>query len=209
MDQTWRVSSPPRNPALTKTPLLSILKQEPWIIKAQSLANSDATVLIPDERFVPVCPRSGEDYSFSSKWNLFSELVSVGLPHALCPIISLYSVLLESAKPRGASLASYRERWLATPNGSMHKNFRKGIQPHWARCDSERKVQQEPEQERWDGHPYLVWAPVFLGSRLLSYPNTTDGTAFQPFHGFLDLYSLSYQTTSGSHVLSLLCVNTL
>jgi hypothetical protein len=44
-----------------------MLKLEHYLIKAQSKANSHATVVIPDKCLVPVSLRSGEDYSFSSK----------------------------------------------------------------------------------------------------------------------------------------------
>lgn len=91
-----------------------MLKSDHWVIKAQSNANSHARLDIPSRYFVPVSPRRGKDYSFSSKFNLFSELVSVWFSRVLGSIISLSSVLLESVKPQGGVFASYRAWWLAT-----------------------------------------------------------------------------------------------
>lgn len=100
-NQNWRASSWSSNPALTTGPsLLFGLKPGHRVLTAPLNACSNTTVVIPDKCLLPASPRSGEDYSFSSKCSLFSELVSVWFPHVLCSIINLYSVLLESVKPQ-------------------------------------------------------------------------------------------------------------
>lgn len=69
---------PIQQPYTDETPLTPPHAEvSPLDNKRQSNANSHATVVIPDKCLVPVCPRSREDYSLSSKCNLFSELVSV------------------------------------------------------------------------------------------------------------------------------------
>ena len=72
------MSSKSSNPVLSKhSSLLFMLKPDHWVIKAQSNASSHTRLVIPSRYFVPVGPRRGRDYSVSSKFNLFSELVSV------------------------------------------------------------------------------------------------------------------------------------
>lgn len=128
-------------------------------------------------------------------WTCFGWVASCFMPHNKFIFCSTWI-----SKTSRASLASSRARWLATQRGSMLKTFGNGIQPQWAKYSSRGKLQQGPEQEQWAEPLCLVWAPVFLVSRRLSY--TTGGAAFQPSQGILGTDSLSHQITSESQVLS-------
>lgn len=154
------------------------------------LANSDTTVLFPDKCLVPVCPRSGEDYSFSTKWNLSSELGSVGLSSCFMPHNKFIFCSTWISKTSGASLASYRERWLATQNGSMHMTFRNRIQPYRANCNSEGRLQQESELGASAlCEPLLPWCQGICHTQAPTpvpwgQCDTGDRAAVQPFPGY-------------------------
>lgn len=117
-----------------------MLKPDCWVIKAQSNANSHARVVIPGKYLVPVSPRSGKHYSFSSKCNLFSELVSVWSSRILFSIISLDSVLLESTKPQGCLLQVTESDDEQLKNRSMFETSRNRTQLHKAKCSSEERA---------------------------------------------------------------------
>ena len=141
------MSSKSSNPVLSKhSSLLFMLKPDHWVIKAQSNASSHARLVIPSRYFVPVGPRRGRDYSFSSKFNLFSELVSVWFSRVSGSIISLSSVLLESAKPLGGSLCKLQSVMISNSKteACSFETSRNRIQTHKAKGNSEGRT-----QSRW------------------------------------------------------------
>ena len=120
---------------------------------------------------------------------MFSELVSVGFSHVLCSVISLYSVLLESAKPQGHLLqgAERDDERLKTeacsrlPKPDTHPHGKHAAEKGgWSRWSSsvrsgrsaghpnhsvaDLKASTVPQRLGWE------WRPVWDSSGLLDVP---------------------------------------
>jgi hypothetical protein len=68
-------------------------------------------------------------------WTCFSWICSCSIPHNQFIFCSTWI-----SKTSGVSLASYREWWLATQNGSRFKISRNRIQPRRAKCNAEERA---------------------------------------------------------------------
>lgn len=197
-----------------------MLKPDCWVIKAQSNANSHARVVIPGKYLVPVSPRNGKHYSFSSKCNLFSELVSVWSSRILFSIISLDSVLLESTKPQGCLLQVTESDDEQLKNRSMFETSRNRTQLHKAKCSSEERAwsrwrkRQSKRSERSPRHCYSVQTNS-TDPKASAGPNMRGPWKQHAETGFLPLpWLLSFSTlsppciASWPHTFPLLYVNT-